>query len=32
MFVPALTVNMWALTRKRARTGIRVAPERWDPL
>jgi len=22
MFVPALTVNMWALTRKRARTGI----------
>ena len=22
MFVPALTVNMWALTRMRARTGI----------
>jgi len=22
MFVPSLTVNMWALTRMRARTGI----------
>ena len=22
MFVPSLTINMWALTRMRARTGI----------